>query len=1258
MLKSLVDFLISFISKVIKTITGVKVERNTTVRRLANKILYGTNIDLSEAVIDLSKDQASVTFDDLVETDDTSIVYTNKSTGKVTLRASMLENLLSPFKSKVNNTFQARAEKMFKQAGLDINNPSERYNYKIGSMVYGSYTLSELADYLKFTEEKARWIGKAVHKYFEFLATGFAPYKNDALDLAAKAGLSADELFSYGAMHSAVQAKLKKVSADITYIEKTLTMALPEFQITDDTGLPIKTTGFSGTIDELIDHGDNIYTIVDYKTGHLDVLGHGDKAMKYSKEAGVNWRYDAMHKNMLKTAFYTLLLRANNPQARMRAVYMAQVSGTSDFDMHSVDLEPAYKILNAYFKAEHFDFWIRNQNLFDHKTIRESKTAREVTARKEKNPNQTKGEVISAYKDELLAELNMVAAIRARLLRERKKSGLTSKEKDELEQSEIRYQTIVGQLAEIDLGYDPVASGSRQGMDIITANLSNIYNKSNPLLEYFRTLFFNGTNRSRAKGFEVEKEHHKYLKPLEEEYYKAQGNRKKIIGADYENFYSFLWTMNSDMETYIRTYLDSDWNTLTQAQKDYADYYRHTLRYHMFLTMDPATGIKFIEEELAKRTDLSAEFVDRLHKQIEELSKQPKWNKFKQSRYPNFVYFEGWTPRVVKTAEESASFKQYWKTAIDSTMTPSDEDDRLHKTSNEVSKMGLPLRYFGVPNTAARHGELYTYNGELTLAYFVQGMLNKQYLDDVYNIGQGINMYWEKQDAEDGVGLNQQNIKFLSSLLRNIILQQAQDQFQGRTIKLPIINENGKLESRRISIDYLVRFLRVTFAVPALALNILGAASTGSSQIVRLMTQAATGSITKRVNAGDPGITTTNTAGSTVPLLQWIKDSMFGDKKLRDNKMELMMNMTTFRPSSYESSMNSKRRMKTTQGFFIPKKIDNELLLSLYSKVDNLIYGSYLYGALKGITWTDANGKKWNMWDAYEVVDGELKYVGGNRGVDAISGKVIAELTPEELVKIKALSERDMGSYREEERNALEGSALGLIYMTFKRWLPAIIKRAWMPGMQDATLGKWVNSGEAVDAETGLPVMTWLREYNEGFMRSLLKAFSIGFLVLKDRERGSRDWKNLSGSQKQNIIFALSKLAAYTALILAISAIFGDADDDDDNKIKKAAINVAQDSTFEFIVFNPDDWVNTLLSVPSAENAGEFMVGFLQVIGNAGKDIIPGLSPNIVQSGPHEGWYKGTSQVLRNTQFLSIGYSLWELDNSWADLENEVNRLQ
>ena len=122
--------------------------------------------------------------------------------------------------------------------------------------------------------------------------------------------------------------------------------------------------------------------------------------------------------------------------------------------------------------------------------------------------------------------------------------------------------------------------------------------------------------------------------------------------GNYYDFYEFLWDANENGEFYTTTWMSDKYAALTQAEKDYVNFYRWTNRYALFAAMAPEKGVQWIQKELADRTDLSREDISYLQAQIDELNTLPKWDKFSMAGKAGFTYKEGWTPRVNKRSEE------------------------------------------------------------------------------------------------------------------------------------------------------------------------------------------------------------------------------------------------------------------------------------------------------------------------------------------------------------------------------------------------------------------------------------------------------------------------------------------------------------------------------------------------------------------------------------------------------------------------------
>ena len=1251
-----------FITQLFKSITGKSLNQYSPIEQVARKLAFGS-LNLANENILGTKYQ--YIFDDNLVTDDNSIIYKDSVTGVSTFRASFITDQFSPYKEKYKSStnFEQKAIADFNREKLD----KEReliYRRLSSGQVYGNgFTFKQWVAQLKREEELPRLSGKAVHHLFAFLKTGEDKWYIEFEKYAALAEMSKEDIEAYKLMYVRHAATFPENSFMKMYIEQTITATMPKFTLPDDNGNPIEVNGISGTPDVVLDHGDSVYSVLDYKTGAsaLSSSSRGAK-MKYAKQAGVDLQFDAADKNLLKLALNIIQIRFKDPQATFRNINLIHLNLEEGYNSFPVQIASAMKLLEVYFKENHAEFYAKNKEIFNVKTLRESTVDKEFATAKKATPEMSKAQFIIDKRRVLQSELRYAIAKLAGI-RTGKNTGIREKDEDkEQNNSNLEQKTkekvvrLVGELSELDNGYNAIKEGHTQNLDLFSAHMTTMYHKSNPLIGYIRTMFFEGKMNAEVEAREFKERSHELLDILTKE--------KGKISGDYYEFYKFLWDDNRDGEFYITTWLSAKYKTLTTAEKDYVNFYRWSNRYALFATMDPEVGISWIEKELADRTDLSVTDRKYLQNQINKLTELPQWNKFSMAGKAGFTYKEGWTPRINKRSEEEKGFKNYWNRGFNNQFTPTDLDYIESKDDAREMLAGVPVRYLGVgQNSAKEHGELYTFNGEITMSSFVGNMLAKKHLDDVYNIGIGLDEYWKGQDQQIGGEANKENIAFIRNLMQGVIKQQKKDNFKGRKITLP----NGN----SINLDKLIHFLRYFLSFGALAFNILGAAATAGAQTLRTLNQGATGSLYKLLNPGaDVEYTLKDFITSFAPVATWFKKRLFnfvGDEKnLEEDKLNMLIEFTSFRPKSYDYGKGVEG-FRTTHGWlfggWLNKLISSETLMLPYSVADDAIYASYLIGQMKNIKWVDEIGGSHNMWDSYKVVDGKLQYIGGSRGIDSLTGAVIEGLTTKEIIRMKAFSARDLGTYRQEERTALENQTLGALYTTFKRWLPAVMQRAYTPEFEDESLGHYMKS-TTIDPDTKLPVMTWVAEHNEGFIRTFLKQSAHLIMFWKDRTgnnpeaANSAGWKSLSPAQQQNYMYSLLRLFIVFGLYGLASLIFGDPEEDD-NKIKSAFLRIRYDLSFEFVIFNILQWKQSILSVPTVTKTFDWANGIQKLIFNSFLPwVIPGMEPDIIERGPHKGLPSGLSDVLRTTPYINTGYGLWQIGTNWQDLEEDLARTQ
>lgn len=1106
--------------------------------------------------------------------------------------------------------------------------------------------------------------GKAVHFLFASLdekdLTRSRLFADEAEKFRVKAEIELDTWLDYKELYSEIKEVLNDAVTDEISNEVSFSIKVDPYEYTDKDGIKQTMSGYGGTIDRISKHADGTYTFTDFKTGSLQ--SSGDQYMNFAIEAGVKMLDTPLNRNVLNLTFYALMAKANNRSIRFRDLNFLKIDDmgrvTKLSSGHSFDFSSSLKLLKEYFKKYHYKFYESNQDLFKPSNYfaADAELLKNIADIKAKD-NVSLFEARQKLIQSTIIKFREITQTRALYSN---KETLSSDLKDKLDKANSEYEEVLQQLIELKIGYNPFKLGGAHYMDQLQAWFSNRYGQANPIVNSLNVLYSQAKNNIRTEFINIKHKHDLLLKTVVDEYYK--GRTKKLLGADYEGLYSFMYMENKGRLDIVNYNNPEFWNKLTPAQKAYADFYRWEIRFNLFKTMKPSEGIEFIQKELDNRTSLSSEDRAYLTEQIKMLEKQVPYDKFKQSDYRDFLYYEGWTPRVNKTKEEADNLKEYISTIWKSNFISSDEE-LLNSVLPEAKEriIGLPLRFMATSeDTVNNHGDSYTFNAEIVFNSFVSHIITKNHMDDVYNIGEGIKHFMQEQDKLSNRELNKGNIEFVDAFVKGLVLGKKADTF----------NRVVRVFGANIDVDHAIRSLRSYFGVTTLALNVVGAVGTGINQSLKTLQMAATGSL-GQLFLGDKANQDMDLKSARrimKEIFKWKSDQIHGringkPEAATANKLALFLDMLGYLPKSYNyyDTGESHTRLVSKQGYIAPAWANNDLLLKLYSSVDNLNYAIYLLGQLNKMQTykKDASGNKKlvPMWEAYEVKNGNLVYTGEARGVNALTNETISALTPEEIDKLRAFAERDLGSYREDERSKADNSSLGSLYMMFKRWLPALMKRSFSREYENPTLGKWMQSGNEIDPETNLPVMTWVPRVDEGFVWSLLKFLNIGLMAVRSMNAGTfrEEFAKMSPDQKNNLIYALVKLGSFAALMLIMGAIFGDTDSDDQNKIKRMFGRITNETVFEFVLWDPEKWKDTLVSAPPIEKLLDTLKGYEQVIFRGLVPDLVGLDPLVVQSGDHEGWYKGITSVLRGTKYVSTMFGFWELGNSWESLEKDID---
>jgi hypothetical protein len=152
-----------------------------------------------------------------------------------------------------------------------------------------------------------------------------------------------------------------------------------------------------------------------------------------------------------------------------------------------------------------------------------------------------------------------------------------------------------------------------------------------------------------------------------------------------------------------------------------------------------------------------------------------------------------------------------------------------------------------------------------------------------------------------------------------------------------------------------------------------------------------------------------------------------------DSKLEAIAHKTRYLSDNYDYFTTNKELLVTKN-----KVWNSSSLYYFHTMFENYGAMTMLSAQLRAQKVKMPDGTIKSMWELY---DNEGNYTGPIRGVelDSVGNKTeIAGLTALEVGRLKRVYEKAHGSYRQEERVALELNVLGQWLLQFKRYLPML----------------------------------------------------------------------------------------------------------------------------------------------------------------------------------------------------------------------------
>ena len=606
---------------------------------------------------------------------------------------------------------------------------------------------------------------------------------------------------------------------------------------------------------------------------------------------------------------------------------------------------------------------------------------------------------------------------------------------------------------------------------------------------------------------------------------------RDIVGADPKKVFGMLYKKrlgeNGTGFYLLRKGVDPEYDALTKAQKDMIDFVSETWSEEY----DKVINHVFYESNGKKYTRKDA-FTKRSIRNIPD------------KLYPGFL------PRVEMTAGEVAMLsktgifsKKYLKTVWQNLkVSKYDDDIYIEKDDNGLSR----IKYMPV-NSANEDVEMnHSLNLEIMYKNFMGNLLDIQYMDPAISYARGIKSVLELEKKENPQSVSIKNtVRYLDSMIKL--------NMQGMRVKPDDITIMGT----KFNPDKLINSVVNWTGMAILALHPFIASFNLALVVMFSHMKAVSNQMTSLIT-GEPekipyGLK--DLAKADMLALSYLFDVIRGAAKT--NKMELFLEMLQFRADNYDwKGRNSSLIIGNS------KVLDksNFYLLNQWGES----FGSFiLLASMLNHKKDEVTGK--SIYDSYEVVDGVLVWKGGDQtkvnpktGERGLRGRIyrgddedgnpmyedLYGLNSHEISMMKNITRQMNGSYREDERTAIEVYGTSRLIMQFKRYMPVYLWEMYGSKNKDFSMEKYAKKGVVDDS----PMLIPQKQMNQGMMwltgrtlRMLMDITKISKLL------GKAPTDKFTPEEWEKATYAWTTVATMLTYVF-IAGLMGTGGDDEDDE--------------------------------------------------------------------------------------------------------------
>lgn len=1018
-----------------------------------------------------------------------------------------------------------------------------------------------------------------------------------------------------------------------------------------------KLLGWAGTVDLWIDHGDDVHSIYDVKTGRAFNRIFEHSFLKYGRTSTSDIFDTPRNRAKLQLMLYAFIAKTENPNARFRNLELLHIKdkwSIGEVDaMKRVNVPAFLEIIEGTLKNEQPEIYKKLKALPHFTQLFEASSydTADIPSFENVKPGSDPAMILKMKVLELQSLVMYDKDIISGVLRDDRSSKERYKAIEKLMEEIIKLrndQSISYASWDTDMGW----------MDRWLGSASS---STNPYVKLYYRMLTESKQQARDKYLNWREQFDGFIRRLQKES-GLKPAQSLIGGTNREALFGFALKqtqVGEDIHTRFITEKDTEFASLNDTQKAFVTFANNSIG--MFFDNklsdfeDPTTGKKVA---LANRVVTYRKRGSR-EVAVTNLDLYNKTFDINGSRKEKFSYTRGFFPKHPPTTTDITNkdgfmsknllrfvWNRYMTNYFEATY------DGWYNTDEAI-----PMKYLG-GNGVETTGN-YSLNVELAIDSFVKQHYYKQYLDQTYAFGQGMKLYLTaKENAGQGVTFDRL-INWFEENMNLSILGRRQKELKLNTRTFGRVKNGQYMQFNAVKF---LRSIKGFFVGPTMWLKPLtGLPNFVFASLVTL----------KEGLKGSLGLAGANANFDLGDMVYGFSEAFklyfwdgLSNESYRKSKAYLLMEKTGYLPDSYDWYTRPNQLLTSRNKLFTSRT-----MMLFHSLPEEIISTAIFVAQMRAMKFKKADGTNTNMWDAYDtktehLSDGTefhtIEWTGGKRGVRNVSNVAnqpvyedVTELTVEEINALKFLYEKMHGGYRIDERVAAEYYIWGEMILQLKKFLPSMLKNVWASrGVRD-TQGRF----EEITDENGNKVLKWNASIIEGRWRLILGLLFNKLAIDQSKTVGKKGnkvletlgfqfdesykWDNLSETQKEDVKDFILTSSMWMVMLLGYFNLW---DMDDEDTFKKLYGRIMND--FSGAV-NPWEIMKNVVNMtqPVAARKGyKLMESSAELFWSTTLYAAGFDDEALTKAGNLRGW----SEFQRNIHFLS----------SYHDLNKGVNESE